>query len=98
MCHSDWWSWTILILASIVILRMQVHTGPADHVWAFLCELLCSEDAWAGQLGSEWLYLLVLTAAQHQLQLVPGVHGAYCLCFAVPASDAMHGSMIAVLV
>ncbi|KAK9785017.1 hypothetical protein WJX73_004062 [Symbiochloris irregularis] len=47
------------------------HQGPADGVWECLCTLLCSEDPWAGRIGTEWLYLLVLTAAQHQLHLVP---------------------------
>lgn len=49
-------------------------SGPADDVWSCMCDLFCSDDSWAGRLGADWLYLLILTAAQHQLQLSPGSH------------------------
>ena len=43
-----------------------------DHVWECLGDLLRSSSPWARSQGVLWLYLLLLTAAQHHMRLHPG--------------------------
>ena len=45
-----------------------------DHVWECLADLLRSGSRWAHSQGVLWLYLVLLTAAQHHMRLHPGVH------------------------
>lgn len=43
-----------------------------DHVWECLSDLLRAGSPWARSQGVLWLYLVLLTAAQHHMRLHPG--------------------------
>ena len=48
-------------------------TQALDHVWTCLRDLLTADTAWVNAQGVAWLYLVLLTAAQHHMRLNAGV-------------------------
>ena len=55
-----------------------------DHVWMCLRDLLTADTAWVAEQGVLWLYLALLTAAQHHMRLNPGARACWTLCGSLP--------------
>ena len=47
-------------------------SAPMDHMWTCLRDLLVADSAWVADQGVLWLYLVLLTAAQHHMRLHAG--------------------------
>ena len=51
-------------------------TPALDHVWTCLRDLLTADTDWVNAQGVVWLYLVLLTAAQHHMRLNAGMLAA----------------------
>ena len=54
--------------SSSVLVSAEEEPVALDEAWLCLAELLCDEDSWAVSVGENWLYKLLVQAAEQHMQ------------------------------